>query len=66
MLSGQGEGNTVLAQIIAQRDFSAETIATGRQSHLIEIIFLRLNQYRNIQTGESQRFRYRFFIAKVW
>ena len=66
MLSGQSEWNTILAQVIAQRDFAAETVAASRQPHLIEIIFLRLNQNRNIQTRETQRLCHRFFIAKIW
>ncbi len=65
MLGGEGKGNAVLAQVVAQGDLAAEAVAAGRQPHLVEIVFLGLYQHRHVQAGETQGFRHRFFITKV-
>ena len=65
MLAGQGKRNAILPQVVAERNFAAEAVTSGRQPHFIQVVLFRLHQYRHIQPGQTQRFGNGLFITKV-
>ena len=65
MAVGQAERQAVLAQIVADRDLSAERIPAPLDVQLIEIVGIPLHQHRHEQAGKPQRIRHALLVAEV-
>ena len=49
VLAGQREWNTILVEVVANRNLSAESITATVKIDLVVIVIACLNEYRNVQ-----------------
>ena len=63
--AGQGEVIPVLAQIVADRNLAAESIATTLDIESAQIIGIRLHQNGDIQARKFDGISHAFFVTEV-
>src|SRR5262249_23185786 len=65
MHAGQRITQAVLFQIIADRHFAAEAVASVPNRHLLAFVIERMNEHWNVKVGPTQRVSYCAFISEI-